>query len=119
METEGRKLVGRDVVADVAGLRSLRQQVSDHVAELLLRSGDLFVPMQGCGEFGVAVTVGLMGDEGIGPQYSFEPLASVSRLVSDFSEQFEVACDLTFWPGGQNRFDIREEFVHRGASDAG
>ncbi len=106
MEAVARELLRRDIVPDIAGLWGLGQQVSDHVAELLLRSGDLVVSMQERREFGVVVPVGLVGDERVGLQHSFEPLASVASLVPEFGEIFEVAGDLTFVPGEQDRFDV-------------
>jgi len=39
------KLVRDDVISEVAGLRALGDQVSDHVSDLLLRSGDVLVSM--------------------------------------------------------------------------
>jgi hypothetical protein len=39
----------------VSGLCALGRQVSDEVAELLLRSGDVLTSMQACREFGAAV----------------------------------------------------------------
>ena len=60
-----------------------------------------------------------MGDERVGLEHSFEPLASVARLVPDFGEMFEVAGDLTFVPGDQDRFDVWEVLVQRRTSDAG
>jgi hypothetical protein len=99
VEAVARKLLRRDIVPDVAGLCALGQQVSDHVAELLLRPGDVLTSRQECREFGVVVPVGLVRDEGVGVQHSFEPLASAANLVSDFGEMFEVVSDLTFVPG--------------------
>lgn len=98
-----RELVRRNIVADRAGLRGLGQKVSDQVAELLLGSGDVLTPMQECRELGA---VALVGNERIGLQHSFEPLPNVASLVPDFGEMFEVACDLTFVPCDQDRFDV-------------
>jgi hypothetical protein len=69
---------------------------------VLLRSGDVFTSMQECRKFGVVV---LMGHERVGLEHSFEALASVSSLVPNLGEVFEVASDLTFVPGQQDRFD--------------
>ena len=55
MEAVAREFVGRDIVPEVAGLCGLGQQVSDQVAELLLRSGDVLASMQECREFGAVV----------------------------------------------------------------
>jgi hypothetical protein len=98
-----RKLVRRDIIPDVVGLCGLGQQVSDEVAELLLRSGDVLTSMQECREFGAVV---LVGNERVGLEHRFEPLASVAILVPDFVERFEVAGDLTFVAGDQDRFDV-------------
>jgi hypothetical protein len=46
VEAVARELVRRDIVPEVAGLCGLGQQVSDHIAKLLVRSGDLLTSMQ-------------------------------------------------------------------------
>lgn len=46
MKAVARKLVWRDIVPHVSRGRGFGQQLSDHVPEFLLRSGDLFVSMQ-------------------------------------------------------------------------
>jgi hypothetical protein len=119
VEAVARKLVGRDIIPDVASLCGLAQQVSKHVSELLLRSGHLLVSMQERREVGIVVPAGLVGDDGVGLEHGFEPLASSASPVPDFGEMFEVAGDLTFVPGEQDRFDVRELLVQRRASDAG
>jgi hypothetical protein len=45
MQAVGREFVGRDVISDVAGLHCFGQQVSKHVAQVLLCSGDVLVWM--------------------------------------------------------------------------
>lgn len=115
----GRKLVRRDIVPDVAGFCCLGQQVSDHVVDLMLRSGDLLVPMEERSEFGVVMPAGLVGDEGVRFEHGFQPLASVAGLLPDFGEILEVAGDLMFVPGAQDRFDVWEVLVQGRASDAG
>lgn len=47
MQAVARKLVGGDVVPDVAGACGLGKQVPDHVMEVLLRSRDLLVTTWG------------------------------------------------------------------------
>jgi len=47
-----------------------------------------------------------VGDESVGLEHSFEPLATVASLVPEFGEILEVAGDLTFVPGEQDRFDV-------------
>jgi len=79
VEAIARELVRRNIIAEGAGFRGLGQQVSDHVAQLLLRSGDLLVSMEEGHEFGVVAPVGLVGDERDGLEHSFESLASVAR----------------------------------------
>jgi SAM-dependent methyltransferase len=49
--------------------------------EVLLRSGDLPVPMQERRQFGVAVPVGLMRDERVGLQHRLESIAQARRLT--------------------------------------
>lgn len=46
VEAVTRQLVGRDILAKVAGLGALPQQFRNHVSEELLRSNDLLVSMQ-------------------------------------------------------------------------
>jgi len=46
VQAVARELFGRDIIPEVAGCCALGQKVSDHVAELLLRSGDLLVSTQ-------------------------------------------------------------------------
>jgi hypothetical protein len=59
IETVIRELLGRDIVSDVAGLCALGQQVSDDVREVLLRLGDMLIPMQECREFALAAHLAL------------------------------------------------------------
>ncbi len=116
VEAVARKLVSRDIIPDVPGLDALGQQVSDQFAELLLRPGDVLLSMQECRQFG---GVALVLNERVSLEHSFEPLGSVASLVSEFSEMFEVAGDVTFVPGDQDRFDVWEVLVQRRTSDAG
>ena len=118
VEAVARELVRRDIIPNVAGLCGLDQQVSDHVAELLLRPGDVLTSMQECREFG-AVVLAVVGDEGVGLQHSFEPLGSTASLVPEYGEMFEVAGDMTFVPSKQDRFDVWEVLVQRRTADAG
>jgi hypothetical protein len=43
MQAVTREFVRRNVVPEIAGRRDLDQQIPDHMAKLLLRSGDLLV----------------------------------------------------------------------------
>jgi len=82
---------------------------------VLLGSGDVLASMQECGEFGAVV---LVVNERVGLEYSLQTLASVASLVAKLGELFEVAADLTFVPGDQDRFDVWEVLVQRRTSDA-
>ena len=59
MEAVARKFVRHDIIPDVAGHSALGQHISDHVAQMLLRPGDLLVSVQERREFGVVVPAGL------------------------------------------------------------
>ncbi|MBA2783438.1 MAG: hypothetical protein H0T74_11070, partial [Rubrobacteraceae bacterium] len=108
MKAVARELAGRDIVPEVAGGSALGQQVSNHVAKLLLRSADVLTLMQECRELGAVV---LVRNERIRAEHRLETLAGVAGLVPDLGEMFEVAADLTFVPGEQDRFDAREVLV--------
>jgi len=58
--------------------------------------------MRECREFG-AVVIAAVGDERVGLEHSFEPLASVASLVPDFGEMFEVAGDVAGLPSPSGR----------------
>ena len=118
VEAVARQFVRRDIVPKVTAFCALGEQVSDHVAELLLCPGDLLVSMQECGELGVVVRVGFVRDERVCLEHGFESLGGAPSLVSDFREIFEMAGDLTFVPGKQDCFDAWEVLVERRASDA-
>ena len=105
VEAVARKLLRCDIGPDGADLSGLGQHISEHVAKLLLRPCDVLASMQERRGFG-AVVLAVVGDEGIGLQHSFEPLASVASLVSDLGEMFEVTGDVTLVPGEQDRFDV-------------
>src|SRR5205823_9338305 len=91
-----RKLVRRDIIADIARSHGLDQQVPNEVAELLVRSGDVLTSMQECRELGAVV---LVGNERVGFEHGLEALGSRARPVADFSELFEMAGDLSLVPG--------------------
>ena len=99
------ELVRRDIFPEVTGLCDLGQQISDQVDELLLRSGDVLTSMHKCREFGTMLLT-VMADERVGLQHSFEPLASVTGMIAEFGEMFEVAGDMTLVPGDQDRLDV-------------
>ena len=116
VEAVTRELVGRDIFPETAGLGGLGQQVSNEVAELLLCSGDVLTPMQECLKLGAVV---LVLNERVCLEHGFEPLANVAGFVPDLGEILEVAADLTFVPGDQDRFDVWEVLVQGRTSDAG
>jgi SAM-dependent methyltransferase len=124
VQAVAREFVGTDIISDAAGLGSLGEQVSEHVAQVPLCSDDVLVRMQECCEFGAVGLVPMMlyplvVNERVGPQHRFEPLACIPGLVSNFGELFEAAGDLTFVPGGQDRFDVGEVLVQCRPSDPG
>ena len=61
----------------------------------------------------------LVLNERVGLEHGREPLGGASRLVAELGELFEVAADLTFVPGDEDRFDVWEVLVQRRASDPG
>jgi len=60
VEAVARKLVRRDIIVEVAGLCTRGHQISDHVVELRLGSGDALTSMQKRGEFSVMVAAVLV-----------------------------------------------------------
>ena len=102
------QLVRIDVVPEVSICCGLREQVTDHAAELLLCSGDLFASMHERRQFGAVVPAGLVADEGVPLQHRFEPPVSAAGLVSDLGQAFEVSADLALVPSTQDRFNVRE-----------
>ena len=51
-------------------------------------------------------TVMLVCNEGVGLEDRLEPLGSVASPVANFDEMFEMAGDLTFVPGDEDRFNV-------------
>src|SRR5688572_9336248 len=78
VEAVARELVRRDVVPETAGPCALGHQVSDQLAQLVLRSCDVFASMQECRERGAVV---VMVNERVGVEHGFEPLSGVAGLV--------------------------------------
>ncbi len=110
MEAVAGKLVGRDIISQVAGRYALDEQVPDEIPELPLRPGDVFPSMQKGREFGAVV---LVGHERERLEHSFDPLAGGTGPIPDFGEMFEVAGDLAFVPGDQYRVDVGKVLVQR------
>jgi hypothetical protein len=54
------ELVGGDIIAELAGICALGDEVADHAMELFLRLGKLVTSVHKCREFSVVVTVGLL-----------------------------------------------------------
>jgi len=110
------KLVRRDILPEAAGSCDLGQQVPDQIDELLLCPADVLASMQHCRELRAVVFTVV---KRIGLEYHFEPLASVAGLVAKFGEVFELAGDVMFVPGDQDRLDVWEVLVERCTPDAG
>ncbi|KWT70856.1 hypothetical protein APY03_6612 [Variovorax sp. WDL1] len=75
--------------------------------------------MQECNQVAVVVAMALAGNQRIGLEYGFKPLASAACLVSHRREMHEMLSDLTPVPGEEDRFDAREVFVQRRSPDPG
>lgn len=116
METVARQLVRWDIIADVAGRCDLEQQVADHAADPLLGTGDSVVAVQERRELAVVMPMRLVGDEGIGLQHRVQPLAGRARSVPGVGKLVEVAGDLPFVPGEQDRFDVWEVLGRAGVT---
>src|SRR5262249_31414354 len=116
VEAVARELRRRDIVPDVAALRTLGQQVPDELVEVLLRSGDVLTSMQECRKLGVVV---LVENERECLEHGFEPVTRVASLMSELGEMFEVAAHQTLMPCEQDRFDVCEVLVQRRTTDAG
>ena len=84
---------------EVAGLCARGNEISDHVVESRLGSGDVLTSMQKRRESSVMVPAMLVGYERIGLEYSFESVAGLAGLISDLGEILEVGSRLTFVPG--------------------
>jgi hypothetical protein len=66
--------------------------------------GEVRAPVQEGGELRVVV---LVADERVGPEDGLEPRARVAGLVADLGELLEVAGDLAFVPGDQDRYQAQ------------
>src|SRR5260370_18310235 len=95
------ELVWRDIAPDVTGFYGPGQQVPDEVAEVLLRAGKVLTPVHERREFG-ALRV-FMHDDRVSLKHGCQPPASALGLVADVGELLEVAGDLAFMPGDQDR----------------
>ena len=106
MEAVACELVGGDIIAELAGICALGDEVADHAMELSLRLDKLVTPVHECREFSVMVAMGLLREERIGLEHCFEALVNIAYPVSYFSEICEVGRDLPSVPCEQDRFDI-------------
>ena len=117
MEAIRHEFVWGDVVADVAGRRCVRDEVSDHVPEVMLRSGDLLVAVQqGC-QLPVVVAMRFVDDQRVCLEHGLEALGGAAGLIASGGELREVAAHLSFMPRGEDRLDIREVLVQGRPSD--
>jgi hypothetical protein len=80
VEAVARQLVGRHILPNFARLCALRQQASEQIAQVLLRTGDVLSPMEKNRELSAVV---LMLDPCVGLEHRFEPLARVTTLVPE------------------------------------
>lgn len=120
VEAVGGQFVGCDAVPDVTGVGGVGEHVAEEVTELLLWPGYVLVAVEERGEFGAALLAGsLVHDQRIRMQYGFESLAGFPDLVPQGGEVLEVGGDMPVVPGDQDRLDVREVLVQRGAADAG
>jgi hypothetical protein len=119
VQTVARKLLGRDIVSEVASGRSLGQQVCEQGVQLLLRSGNRCTPVQECPELCGAMTLAAVADVGIGLQHRFEAGIGIAVPIPELGEMSQMSIDVPFVPGGQDRFDVREVLVQRRTSDPG
>ena len=101
MQAVARELVGRNVAPQIAGLCGLGQQVSDQVADLVLRFDDMLASMHECREFGLVGS--LVGHARVCLEHRFELLANVASSIADLGEMLEVAGDPAFVPGEEDR----------------
>ena len=116
VETIACQLVGRNIVPEVAGLRTPDHQLTDEVPEMFPHPDDVLASMYESREFGV---VGSPVDhERVRLEHRFEPLVSSASPVPDLGEVLEMAGDETFVPGQQDRLDVRKVFVQRRTPDA-
>jgi hypothetical protein len=65
------------------------------------------------------MSAGVSREEGVGLQDGTEALHRADASVPDFGQVCEVGLDLTIVPGEQDRFNVREVLVQRGAADPG
>ena len=119
VEAVSGELMDCDIVAEVPGGCGLGQQVLYQVMELGLGLGDLLVSVKERREFAIVAAMGLARDQGITLEHSFQLLPRTARFIPNLCEIFEVADDLTFVPGEQDRLDICEVLVKRRTPYAG
>lgn len=119
MEAVVGELVGGDVDSDGSGRDGVDQERSDEFVEVVVGVGDVRALMQGQRDLGVVVAVCLVADGGVGVEDDLESRSGVVVFVSYLGEHREVASDLAFVPGEEDRFDVGEVLVERGSSDAG
>ena len=80
MQAVARQFLGRDVIANVAGLGPLGQEFCDEAAELLLSPADVAPSMHDGCQFIAAM--GLTGNQREGFEYCLQSLTGRSRLIS-------------------------------------
>jgi hypothetical protein len=116
VQAVGRQLAGSDVVAEVAGVCGLGEQLAEELAEMLLGARGVLSAMQQGGDLAAVV---LVPDERVGLEHRCESLGGRSRLLGEAGELSQVTGDLPLVPRVQDRLDVSEVLVERRAADAG
>src|ERR1700731_947658 len=112
------QLAGGDVVPYLAGLGGPDDQANEESVQLLPGAGDELALMQQRRELAAVVAV-LLHAQGVRLKDGPEPPAPCGRGgVPCLGELGELAGDLALVPGGQDRLDVGEVLVQRGAPDA-
>jgi hypothetical protein len=115
VQAVGGQLVGRDVAAGRAVPGGLADQRGDERVQVRVSLGDVLAGVQ---QRGPVAAVAALADLGrVGPQDRFQPGGRLRRLA-DVRQATEVRGDVPLVPGEQDRLDVREVLVERGAADA-
>ena len=125
MQTIRRELVGRHVAPNIAGLRRAGDQLPDETLELLVHLSDVVTLVEESCELGPMAAElrprllpHVSGNEGMGFEDGEQPLDGRVGLIPDRSEMLQMAGDLAFVPGDQNRFVTAEILVERRTTNA-
>jgi hypothetical protein len=105
------ELLRRDIVPDIACLRSLGQKTAEKIEEPVTRVRDVLASMEERADPGVARPGRLADDRRVGLEDGLQSLLGVDRPVADLGKTIEMFCDLTLVPGEQDRIDLRKVLV--------